>query len=41
MGERRGGTHKEHAVDVVEVAVLPAAVVDVVFWHRDFGSVEH
>ena len=34
-------TDHEHAVQVVDVAVLEAAVVETVLGHRHFGPVEH
>lgn len=34
-------TYKEHSVDIVDVAVLPAAVMDVIPRHTDFGAVEN
>jgi len=37
----RGDLRKEHAVDIVDVAVLPATIVDKIFWHGNFGSVEN
>jgi hypothetical protein len=37
----RGDPRKEHAVDIVNVAVLPATIVDKIFWHSNFGSVEN
>ena len=34
-------THEEHAVDVVNVTVLPPPVVNIVPWHRNFGTIEY
>ena len=33
-------THEEHSVDVVNISVLPSAVMDDVPWHADFRTVE-
>ena len=38
--ERRQFTYEEHSVDVVKVAVLPTAIVNVLTGHADFGAVE-
>lgn len=33
--------YQEHAVDVVQVSVLPSSVVHVILWHRDLWPVEY
>ena len=35
-----GSVDEGHTVDVMHVAVFPVAVVNVVFWHSGFWSVE-
>jgi hypothetical protein len=37
----RSRAHVKHAIEVVQVAVFPTSVMDVVLWHGDFGSVEN
>ena len=34
------GVDEGHTVDVVDVAVFPVAMVDVILWHCGFGSIE-
>ena len=34
-------TYKEHAVDVVDIAMFPASIVYVIFGHCNFGAVEN
>lgn len=36
-----GDLWKEHPVDIMDVAVLPAPIMDQVFRHRNLGSVEN
>ena len=36
-----GDPRKEHSVDVMDVAVLPATIMDQVFRHGDLGSVKN
>jgi len=38
---QRMSTYDIHAVDVVYVSMFPATMMDAVFVHRDFRSVEH
>lgn len=35
-----GVAYKEHAIDVVHIAVLPTAMVKSILWHRNLGSVK-
>ncbi len=41
-GEERmvGSVDKGHAIDVMDVAMFPVAVMNVVFWHSGLGPVE-
>lgn len=34
-------TYEEHSVDVVDITMFPATIVNVVLRHRDFGSIEN
>jgi hypothetical protein len=34
-------TYEKHAVDVMDITMFPATIMDVVLWHGDFGAVEH
>lgn len=34
-------TYKEHAVDIMDVSMLPPTIMNIVFGHRYFGTVEH
>jgi hypothetical protein len=36
----RGNAYEEHAVDVMDVAMFPTSVVDIVFGHSNFWTIE-
>lgn len=33
-------TYEEHSIDVMDIAVFPATMMDIVLWHGDLGTVE-
>lgn len=37
----QNGSYEEHAVDVVQVAMLPSSVMDIISGHADLRAIEY